>query len=1131
MANGTEQNDTIKGNQLIATNDTIFGLGGNDLIYGYGGQDSLDGGNGNDTLFGGNGNDTLFGGSGNDSMNGEAGNDVYDVDSFWDIVADSGTAAADIDTVRLHVNISGNALYASIENAELGDAANTMVGNAKNNLITGNSATVAYSFDGGDGNDSLTGNALADVLSGGNGNDRLLGGGGNDTLDGGIGNDVMDGAAGSDLYIVSAATDVVNDSGSVTDVDTVRTVVSLPTAIFTTVENFELVSAASKLLGNASNNRIVGTVATVAYTLDGAVGDDIVEGNALNDTLTGGAGADILLGNGGVDSLVGGDGADTLDGGLGADRMDGGLGADVYIVDDAADVYKDTGLVTDIDVVRSSINLLALDTSIENAELTGAAKTLNGNLGNNKLTGTVVTVAYALGGGDGNDTLIGNAANDTLLGGAGNDSLFGGDGVDSMDGGAGGDTYDVAQIGDVVNDTGAATDVDTAMLHVNVGTLAPTIENALLYDGATQLTGNASANRIAGMDSATAYTLDGGLGNDALTGNLGNDTLLGGEGTDVLTGRDGKDRLDGGLGADTMDGGVGADTYEIDDLGDLVNDTGAATDVDVANVHVDKLTLATTIESAFLYDNATTLTGNASANTIVGLELDTNYALNGAAGNDTVIGYQGDDTLLGGEGADSLMGRIGNDILDGGTGADFMDGGDGYDRYIVDDAGDVVNDRGATTDVDRVDLWANIGTLYGTVENALLYGAVTQLTGNASANFILGTVDLAGVAYNLSGGAGNDILAAQQGADTLSGGDGDDVIYAGLGNDSLLGDAGHDLLWGSNGLDTLSGGQGNDTLHGGDDNDTINGNEGINTAYGDRGDDLLTSVAVGSGFEYAAGGEGNDTIVSGNIDSQLYGDDGNDSLTSGSGNDLLDGGAGIDELTGGLGDDYYEVDNQDDAVVESVADFGIDTVSFTGVGAFDASSTWALGVENIFLSGDRKASAIGNELDNFLLGDDSANTLLGAGGNDTLLGAGGNDLLSSGAGVDFMAGGTGDDRYTVSPGSGADVVSEEGGNDQLGFSAITAEQLWFTHVAGTSDLKISVIGTTDSVTISNWYSDSNSVVETIKATSSGVSKSLSSSKVELLVNAMSTFIPPLGQTSLTAAQSAGLAPVFAQTWV
>lgn len=59
---------------------------------------------------------------------------------------------------------------------------------------------------GGDGNDTLTGNAAANQLFGGRGNDHLFGGAGNDTIDGGQGTDVA-GFAGQRSSFVITRTD------------------------------------------------------------------------------------------------------------------------------------------------------------------------------------------------------------------------------------------------------------------------------------------------------------------------------------------------------------------------------------------------------------------------------------------------------------------------------------------------------------------------------------------------------------------------------------------------------------------------------------------------------------------------------------------------------------------------------------------------------------------------------------------------------------------------------------------------------------------------------------------------------------------------------------------------------------
>jgi Ca2+-binding RTX toxin-like protein len=54
---------------------------------------------------------------------------------------------------------------------------------------------------GGDGDDTITGNASDNVLRGMRGNDALLGGDGNDVLDGGSGSDTLNGGAGMDIAL------------------------------------------------------------------------------------------------------------------------------------------------------------------------------------------------------------------------------------------------------------------------------------------------------------------------------------------------------------------------------------------------------------------------------------------------------------------------------------------------------------------------------------------------------------------------------------------------------------------------------------------------------------------------------------------------------------------------------------------------------------------------------------------------------------------------------------------------------------------------------------------------------------------------------------------------------------------
>lgn len=157
----------------------------------------LTGNTGANRLTGGAGNDTLNGGAGNDTLDGGAGSDRYDVDATGDVVADSGTAAGDRDSVFSSVTWT---LGSTLENLTLGgSSALRGTGNALGNALTGNGA--------------------ANLLSGVAGNDTLVGGAGNDTLYGGAGIDRITGGTGSDVVVLDnrSNSDIVLDFVSGTD--------------------------------------------------------------------------------------------------------------------------------------------------------------------------------------------------------------------------------------------------------------------------------------------------------------------------------------------------------------------------------------------------------------------------------------------------------------------------------------------------------------------------------------------------------------------------------------------------------------------------------------------------------------------------------------------------------------------------------------------------------------------------------------------------------------------------------------------------------------------------------------------------------------------------------------------------
>src|SRR5207248_4340728 len=101
--------------------------------------------------------------------------------------------------------------------------------------------------------------------------------------------------------------------------------------------------------------------------------------------------------------------------------------------------------------------------------------------------------------------------------------------------------------------------------------------------------------------------------------------------------------------------------------------------------------------------------------------------------------------LTGNEFDQTIIGNAGDNIVDGKAGADTMRGLGGNDTYIVDNAGDTVNEFGVTG-IDKVksSITFSLGDtahVRGDVENLTLTGtADIDGTGNALDNILIGNI-------------------------------------------------------------------------------------------------------------------------------------------------------------------------------------------------------------------------------------------------------------------------------------------------------------------------------------------------------------------------------------------------------
>src|SRR5262245_39561644 len=368
------------------------------------------------------------------------------------VIQDSGatiTAGADCVVITSHEAHCTSASWLRM-NLSLGD---------QNDVATMTSLPVGVDFliNAGAGNDAVSSAKPSGTTFGGEGNDTMVMGvfAGSATFNGEAGDDFFHGAGFFDSFSGGDGDDTVDpsfadslqggpgsdtidlaESGLGQTIDLTGGSIAGSSTIDGTFENVLAGSGDDVLLGNASANH-----------LDGGAGSDMLDGRFGADMLVGGAGFDVAdysdrtsgvvvkldgtptSGNGDdgpdlsrdeidpdVEGAFGGSGSDTFIGSASDNLFNGGFGADGFVGGPGFDAVDYSDRTADVFVV-----------------LDGTPTSGNADDGPNPGRDIVDGSMEDIFGGDGDDTLIGNASDNLFDGGFGADVYYGGSGNDIAD--------------------------------------------------------------------------------------------------------------------------------------------------------------------------------------------------------------------------------------------------------------------------------------------------------------------------------------------------------------------------------------------------------------------------------------------------------------------------------------------------------------------------------------------------------------------------------------------------------------------------------------------------------------------------------------------------------------------------